>query len=1189
MILLRGAGSMGRGFIDRLDAPVADALASMSDSRRQLEVTVAELMERGRIDRAAASGIADYFERSGALESHEKWRALQRRLDDHARSTATDGLWQGDAPFVSKLDHGLTEKRARRAALCFSAGARRAILSRFDAAAVPFFELYADLRRLEQGAAAPGPLMERLRQVVLALTTSRSRSKGGRLPPGVMNRIYDQVQALGGLFEKLEGTRSADCGVWEEVGRTYRGLVVEVAKREDVHLAEVPATSSRRASVRRRAWANLRLMTAKERARCALREAHPELHEQKEFQRRAYGVIDAKLVARIVEEGMEPKRARVLGRLVRLGTKDGETYVFDHALEPGEPAPTLRAWCRARRRDLAARRRLVLAEGSACDPARLRTVLPKTLRVLAKEQPSPEYVALSDDRAKQNGHTRIFPTRWVDTGDGILERVIVGGRFEGVLVNDMVLDQGRMIEGTAFRVQPAGRGGVQVPTRVDPSRWEPYLTVGEVRRNGRVEEVLMAELPGARTERWTSVRRAMRRLSRAVPEIRYVEGSRNRAFSFEPRYFEAVREALGGSLLLSAAAHRKLGRYFQELTSLNTAMAQDNLGFYAPAAIGGFRSRIIDPSGRRRPLSFHAVQQRILARLEANDNRGVVGLGTGGGKTLVAIAMMQKLIRDGIQAERSNNGRFLFICPEGHAGNVRAEIRKFLKQKDASFLDRHLDVIEYPELARAEREERWQGRRFQPSAYVAIFFDEAQALKNDKWVATRAAYRIDHPRKILMTASVMDKADPREVYNLVQIANNVDMTNPREARAHWRERRKFEVRYAERVGGVVVGPTADPVARQEYEAWVNKNVQYIDKTRIPEAPLPPLTRQTLAVKMNPAIEQAYRRKLHRLKVPIRGAIALHADRGRIPGTRTVHPSARDKRARSLLNGGHRDRVTLLDCLANTPWKIYPRAGAASPKVEAAVGAVLQRLEETDSASRAVLFHERDRDLLLTTAKRLSEELPGKIHAVGLRREVRMFCDGEELEHYGPFDLPFTRRPYRVAPNEEESADNPAYDEGEWRQFVLDNVIKPDRDIMTVSLEAQQYGTGLNMQHAFDTVIHFDRVDAEKMNQRLGRVWRHGQVDPVKEITIDVVLSGRRDKYFTTLDDMRRQVQENQEQIFDDMIIKPQEAVLGGEWIEMQHLPASMLKLRERIATLLSTPAARGIRPPTFLKTGADRR
>jgi hypothetical protein len=194
----------------------------------------------------------------------------------------------------------------------------------------------------------------------------------------------------------------------------------------------------------------------------------------------------------------------------------------------------------------------------------------------------------------------------------------------------------------------------------------------------------------------------------------------------------------------------------------------------------------------------------------------------------------------------------------------------------------------------------------------------------------------------------------------------------------------------------------------------------------------------------------------------------------------------------------------------------------------------------------------------------------------------MFRDGEELESYGSFSLPFVAQAYRPDPRAEESADNPEYDATEWRQFVLDNVITPDDDIMTVSAEAQQYGTGLNMQSAFDTVIHFDRVDAEKMNQRLGRVWRHGQEDSVKEFTIDVVLSGRRQRYYTTLDDMRREVQENQERIFDEMILKPQEVVLGEEWTGMDHKPASMIGLKRNLVELLATPAAAGLRRPDFL-------
>lgn len=1180
---------MPRPFITSLDAGVAEALAGMrireghteARAHRELDRTLTGLVEAGQIDEARKEEIAGYFDRNGVFADAEKWTSTQRRLDDHSRTSSKNRQWQDAEPFASQLDAQLTPKRRATAARVYSGAAKQAFLKEFGAPGIAFFEFYADLRRVELGAEPPQPLTERLDEVVVALTTSRGR-KNGSFPPSLMNRIYQHVQDLKGLFSMLSGNRTEDAQRWSEIGTKYRDLVMEVAERQGIHLAEAPHTQSKSPSVRKRAWADLHMMTPTAVAMKQLREQHPELYEQKQFQREAYAKIEERIVDRILDEGMVPSKARILGKVVHLGTRGTQAYVFEPSLAEGEKAPTVKAWSRQRMRDLKAMSRLAKAERLAgADPKKLKSVTFKRLKELEKEQPEPEFVALTDDAAKQNGQTRVVPTRWVETEQG-QQRVVVDGRFKGVLVDDLINSQGRMLEGTAFRLAPSKKRGVMVPTRVNPSKYEPYISVAEVKRGKRKVQMMAVELPGSQGKSATTLRRTMRKLSKAIPDVKYAEGSLNRRFYFEPRYFEAVREALGGSVLLSPGANDVLGAYFDDLTKLNAAMASDNLDFYTAEAIGGFRKQITTPGGKRSTLNFHAVQQRILARLEANGNRGVVGLGTGGGKTLIAIAMMQKLIRDGVQAAPDNNGRFLYVCPEGHTGNVRNEVRKFLKNKDAEFLLRHLDIVEYPEFSRAERSNELDGKPFEPSDYVSVIFDEAQALKNEKWVATKSAYRVNHPRKILMTASVMDKADPREVYNLVQIANNVNMTDPSEARAHWADRRKFEQRYASRVGGVVVGPTADEVARQEYEAWVNKNVQYIDKTAIPEAPLPPLTRETVRVKMHPSIEREYKKKLHGLKVPMRGAITLHADGGKVKGRPDLNRSAKDQRTRRLLNGGQSRRVGFLDTLANTPWQVYSRHGELSPKIEAAIEVVAQRLEASDSQSRSVIFHEKDREMLLRTGQRMSEEFPGKIQVVALRKEIRMFRDGEELDSYGPFSLPFTAQAYRPDPNAEESADNPQYEESEWRQFVLDNVIKLDPNVLTVAAEAQQYGTGLNMQHAFDTVMHFDRVDAEKMNQRLGRVWRHGQIDPVKEFTFDVRLSGRRNKYYTTLDEMRREVQENQDRIFQDLIIKPQEVQLGAEWSDMEHQPASMTGLKQSIIDLLATPAAEGIRRPAFL-------
>jgi hypothetical protein len=1170
---------MTRAIIDRLDGPVADALAALrlrpqhggERAEKQLTTALSTLIASGQLEQEDAARVTDFFKAQGALSDADKWAALQRKLDARARTSAADVRWQGDKPFASKLDATLPPKKRIVAEHVYSAGAKEAILKNVDREGMPFFELYADLRRLELGATPPDAVASRLDQVILAVTRASTEGVGNRFSPGLMNRIYQQVQDIKARLSELTNDRSHDKILWAQIGRSYRGLLIEVAEQRGLHLTPSPATESRTPAVRERAWGNIRLMSPAEKATEKLQREHPDLYEQKKFRSETYAIIDQRIVDRILEEDLVPSKARIFGKIVHLGTHGDKTYVFDEKLAPSDNAPTVDKWVRDRKRELAAEKRRGDSDKLSIDPKTLRSVSKTALGRLAKESPEIEMVALTDDRAKQNGQTRVLPTRWFTTKDGVQERVIVSGRFAGVFLDDMINSHGRMLEGTAYRLSPGSKKGVQIPSRINPGTVEPYVTVAELRRGKRREEMMLLQVP-FQTGSWTTLRRTVRQLSKQIPDIRYKEGTRNTSFYFEPRYFDAVREALGGSLLLSPAATDKLSTYFDDLTRLNRAMASDNLDFYSPDAIGGFRKQIELPGGKKMPLKFHAVQQRILARLEANDNRGVVGLGTGGGKTLIAIAMMQKLIRDGVQGDPDSNGKFLYVCPEGQAGNVRSEVQKFLRPKEADFLLRNLDVVEYSQL-----------KNHSAADYVALIFDEAQALKNEKWVATRAAYKIDHPRKILMTASVMDKADPREVYNLVQIANNVDMTDPTKASVHWSERRKFEDRYADRIGGVVVGPTRDEVARQEYEAWVNKNVQYIDKTKIPEAPLPELTRQRLTVKMAPSIEKAYKQKLHNLKVPMRGAIALHADGGRLPGKNAVNPAAKDPRAKRLLNGGHEQRVALLDTLANTPWKVYPRAGAVSPKIEAAIKAMTARLEETDNNARSIIFAEKDREFLMATGQRMSEELPGRLHVVCTRKEIHIFKDGAELETYGEHKLPFSKQAYRANPEEEESDDNPIYGEDEWRQFVIEQVIMADPEILTVAMEAQQYGTGLNLQHGFNTVMHLDRVDSEKMNQRLGRVWRNGQQDPVKEITIDVVLSGRRDKYRTTLDDMRHHVQENQARIFDDLIIKPQSATLGTEWTGMEHRPASMIGLSRKVIDLLATPMAAGIRRPDFLK------
>lgn len=777
----------------------------------------------------------------------------------------------------------------------------------FTKRGLPFFDFYIKLRRISLGEAPPENLKQQFRKTVNILNRIKSPVDNRSLSPTITNRLSEARSELNiHLTRVSQGT--ATVATWLKLNRIFVPLIVEVAKDKGIYMKPLQRGSER--------WATFRKMTPKQEKVERIRDEDPETYSLIVQRGEALEQIDAGIKRSIEAGGMTSRRAMIMGRPVAIGTDPitGEERVFDRDGDVISVEDYI-----TKRREQAEWR-----EKGYRAPAKMEVPL-KSLRILDEEDIEAlsgevEYDAITDDKAKQSRLTRIFATKrkpvMISQPDGTIRvehlKVIVSGRFKGIYLDDMINSQGRMIEGTAYTLEPlSGREG-KIPVRRDVSQREPYVTQATVptvytdadtgKKYTVKEEKLHIKIPG--TNEFKEIRHTLKKLAcntgavtGCVPSISYhpVKGSRAASFYFSPKDYKAVRDAVQG-MSLSKGAMTFLKTYFKDLARAEQATAKENLKFYSAESIGGFK-KTRKYGEEIKSFDLLTKQKQALAWMDAKGNNGVCALDTGVGKTLTGIAMMQKLLRDGLGEEDATyetptgktiktNGRFLIVTPKDLKGNFPKEVREYIS--DPTDLLQRMDVISYREFGRAvkgqvptslKNKAFWKQRASLPKSrlaagkvwdiqlYTALFFDEAQKLtltktgkvtSPSKPTQAFAAADIYHPRKIFLTASPMEK-EPEQAYLLQSLAANEPISGKSPDAVENRKRMKrFMERFTNRVGGRIVSAKKDPALKSEMQKWVKQAVFFADKTKVEEFDLPQKQEETITVTMNPAVEQVYR-------------------------------------------------------------------------------------------------------------------------------------------------------------------------------------------------------------------------------------------------------------------------------------------------------------------------------------------
>lgn len=1102
-----------------------------------------------------------------------------------------------------------------------------------------FVDLYLALAETLDGGQVPENARQRFRRAVDHMESISKKDRS-------LISLAEKGPIVETAIRNLEQRGSASPMIWNRISENYSDMIRTVAAAEK-NLFYSPRLRPSQGGAR---WVALRNASPKEQEVERIRRDDPTLYQQMMRSDEQQAVINQRIARRISQESQIPTKAFIRGHSVMAGvdptlipdeinvirkrrvTKDGKREWKEsstpmsrdevlrnltdrdvlRSLPPGVVSVytedgsvrELDQFSADIRQQNDAINRLgkinafVRQRGRGSDKYSyidLSEVRQMPLEFFEQEfgrNPEPdEYVSLTDDPNKATALTKIYPVK-----DFRGMKVITAGRFKGFFVEDLVNEAGRLIEGSQTYYNPA-TGSLDRRERYDAAGnfvvnpvTEPYITVNP-------DGQLLITVSGKKRDAEAQyIRDALDNLSQLIPSMQKVPGSRKTAFTMEPKDFDSVREAIG-AMALSRSATQELQVYFDKLAKAQRATETANLARYTPERLG-------------LKTSLRLQQAQAVAWLDANGNKGICALDTGVGKTGTAIATMQNLRRnDAVMG--TGNGRFLFVCKGSLAGNITKEIRKFIDgRENADELASLVDVESYTKFSLKVIGTKTRAPSDPTFAddYVAIFFDEAhETLKNPRSKAYKAVAKCKADRKIFLTASPMVRS-PEEVYTLTSLANGIDL-NTREGR---KELRDFTRRYAEKVGGRVVGikrvdrsrarydlwatqqradgiepvpfrewPGAPDVATtRDFNTWVKQNLFYADKRDVVDERgrrLPPLNKlPAITVNMDPRVEELYRTTMDEVVVALEDVVERNLRERVVSGDREKALALAVDRAKVSL----RPLLALLSQLSDTPDQVIP--GAPNPKINEA-----KRIMASVSG-RTILF--TDSPAMAEDTYEQLKDVAAKGTALGLANQILVSPPlGEEIR-YTPRRYPDPNRPQpygkgyllkieggRVSVKRNEDIEVKGFalaKKDDWKVVVL-RLVQNDPTITSLVLTST-YATGQNLQ-SFTNVIHLDRDtwSNETMKQRSARAWRAGQNESVNEFTLDTVFSTPTADVDAdlTLDKIRGIMQNMDDDLFNEVVIQSQGERLGQAWEDTKRERSALYDVSRKMLERSFSPYA----------------
>ena len=557
---------------------------------------------------------------------------------------------------------------------------------------------------------------------------------------------------------------------------------------------------------------------------------------------------------------------------------------------------------------------------------------------------------------------------------------------------------------------------------------EPYVTVSSDGQH------LMIGIPNKKM--YKNDRDAMRKLKTAqlVKQVSYgtnlefgglskQQQGVNPFFTFLPENFGVVKSKLG-SLAISKPALDLIKKYESELESRNRALAPENVERFDASMLGGFKEEVFGNS-----FDFNDKQKQGMAWIEANGFKGVMSLDTGVGKTLFSGGTMQNFMNlekeqieekgeASILNRNKKKKKFLFISPKKLVGNFTAEMYDFMK--DQSVIGNRIEEMSYFNFARTVSSMNKIDESLKPGAkestkkfrlkflegtgflnksntkklyedaddyfrenYNIIFFDEVnEALQP---AIKKSVSELEHPRKILLTASPMEK-DPLDLYRFVSMSKGIKPDKKKE--------QEFLDDYANIIGGRFVGITDDVEKRAQFEKWVAENAFFalkedVDLTKINLPRLLKPTYQNERLSMSDEVKTEYKKRASKFSQDLKGMVEKYRDLIKLKKSNKISSAELEKRMKGLVDYAVVGMKALseLQTLATNPEAILP--GVSNPKIERA-GEIAEQKE-----GKKILYFSHMEDVVKKNAKSVSGRVSG-LHVAMTKDDILFFKGGEEI-------------------------------------------------------------------------------------------------------------------------------------------------------------------------------------------------
>lgn len=598
------------------------------------------------------------------------------------------------------------------------------------------------------------------------------------------------------------------------------------------------------------------------------------------------------------------------------------------------------------------------------------------------EQNEPRVVKVEDQKVGEKLAT-VRSFKVVDSPQGPM---ICEGAFKGYYLDDMVTAKQRLRGSAGYVVDPATGRAMRRVTKKNGRRMVNVFHEVYMKKQGGKARIYV---PHGDTETIRLLKDAGIKREAAgghiftcplhqVMALTKVLGS----FSMDKKVSEAIEESV------KARSSAMLRGYMPEDETRMKAAGEaiKSLSSKEYDGLRGYdiKGMVKDVGGKKFQLRYTQIQalRTMLANATGESPKGsIVGLDTGLGKTLLAIAFHMKMTEMGAYKHK-NNGKMCVVTINTNFPTYMNEIKTFCDPKVAGEFKENPDgsysnklFVIYPQSKFASRYTEGDGDTAELKKYASIVCDEPQDwMKNTSSKQHQVMANLDHPIKIISSESVMTKK-PKEVIDYLNIVRNYHTKEDRDA-----ARKSFNSMFE--------GKGSAKLPKEQFEAnireFVRDNIIYYHKT---DEPTMVMHDGKTGYRFPGARgEENGERSFHSVAIP--DAVKKHYNKLAQPILKTLKDkfdlfskmstdidvrdfeAAVDELTNEKGGIGVATQMRTLKSFLSKPENYVPELKGKNPKLEEAS----RQLKIHKSNGRVALAFANDPELAIKSAKRFSQEL-----------------------------------------------------------------------------------------------------------------------------------------------------------------------------------------------------------------------